>query len=57
MSLRTALAALGTVCVLAACSAPAPEAPPPRAVLVRSFASATAPQALQHYAGEVRARI
>lgn len=57
MSLRTALAALGTVCVLAACSAPAPEAPPPRAVLVRSFASATAPRALQHYAGEVRARI
>ncbi len=57
MRIRSALTLLAGVGLLAACSAPAPETPPPRAVLVRSLqASATAAE-LRVYTGEVRARI
>lgn len=57
MHFRTALTLLAGASLLAACSAPAPEAPAPRAVLVRTLEAATAPPAVQLYAGEVRARI
>ncbi len=57
MRFRTALTLLAGASLLAACSAPAPEASLPRAVLVRTLAAATAPPAVQLYTGEVRARI
>jgi RND family efflux transporter MFP subunit len=57
MRSRLAPIFLGGCCLLAACSAPAPETPPLRAVMVRTVDGAAAPQAIQHYAGEVRARI
>lgn len=57
MRLRSALILVGGACLLAACSAPTSEPPPPRAVLVRTLQTAEAPQAVQHYAGDVRARI
>ena len=57
MRFRTALTLLAGASLLAACSAPAPESPSPRAVLVRTLAAAGAPPAVQLYAGEVRARV
>ena len=57
MRFRSLPSLLAGLLVLAACSAPAPDTPPPPAVLVRSVDAAGAPPAVQVYAGEVRARI
>jgi multidrug efflux system membrane fusion protein len=57
MHIRTLVTVLAGACLLASCSAPAPESPPPRAVLVRTLDATAAAPAVQIYAGEVRARI
>ena len=57
MRFRSLPSLLAGLFLLAACSAPAPQTPPPPAVLVRSIDAAGAPPAVQVYAGEVRARI
>lgn len=57
MRIRTLLTVIAGTCLITSCSAPAPESPPPRAVLVRTLDAAVAVPALQVYAGEVRARI
>lgn len=57
MRFRSLPSLLAGLFLLAACSAPAPQTPPPPAVLVRSVDAAGAPPAVQVYAGEVRARI
>ena len=57
MRFRSLPSLLAGLFLLAACSAPAPQTPPPPAVLVRSVDAASAPPAVQVYAGEVRARI
>lgn len=57
MRFRSLPSLLAGLFLLAACSAPAPHTPPPPAVLVRSVDAASAPPAVQVYAGEVRARI
>lgn len=57
MHLRTLVTVLAGACLLASCSAPAPESPPPRAVLVRTLDAAAAAPAVHLYTGEVRARI
>lgn len=57
MRFRFVLTALAGACLLVACSAPAPESSPPRAVLVRTLDAAAAAPAGHIYAGEVRARI
>lgn len=56
MPIRNVLVMLASASVLVSCSAPAPEVPPPRAVLVRTVAEAVAP-AERVYSGEVRSRI
>ncbi|WP_297359930.1 efflux RND transporter periplasmic adaptor subunit [Thauera sp.] len=56
MRLRPLPTMLASV-LLAACSAPAPHAPPPPAVLVRTIDAAAVLPAQQVYSGEVRARI
>jgi RND family efflux transporter, MFP subunit len=57
MRIRTLLTAIAGACLLVSCSAPAPESPPPRAVLVRTLDALAAAPAMQLYAGEVKARI
>lgn len=57
MALRHRLLGLAASALLAACSAPAPDAPPPPAVLVRTLDGSGAPAAAAIYTGEVRARI
>lgn len=56
MLIRNVLAMLASTSMLLSCSAPAPEPPPARAVLVRTVAGDAAP-AGHVYSGEVRARI
>ena len=57
MRIRTLLTVFAGACLLASCSAPAPESPPPRAVLVQTLDAAAAAPTVQLYAGEVKARI
>lgn len=57
MHFRPLPSMLAGLFALAACSAPAPQTPPPPAFLVRTLDAASAPAAAQVYAGEVRARI
>lgn len=57
MSFRYCVYFLASAALLAACSAPSTEVPPPPAVMVRSIATPRAVTGAQVYTGEVRPRI
>lgn len=57
MSFRRCMSFLASAAMLAGCSSPSTEAPPPQAVLVRSIGTPQAVTGAQVYTGEVRPRI